>query len=378
MRIVFSCVPSEGHFSPLLPLGRALAGRGHDVVFAVSKPWQARATEEGFDSFAAGPAAEEVHRQLDWSALAALPPPQRRPVQFSTLFGKLHAPAKLPALLEGARDRRADAILHDSGDLAAPLAAAVLELPVVNHSFGAMIPRAVLDPAAEAVAPLWRAQGLEPDPDAGAFRGLFVDLAPESFAWERPAGKVFRLRPVPGAAGPAPPWLAELGTPLVYATLGTVFNDPAILRTLLEGLEGPFSALLTTGRNVDPAELGTPPPRVRVERFVPQAHVLAAASVVVGHGGSGTTLGALAQGIPLVLVPIAADQFDNADRAEKAGAAIVLRPGEVTGAAVREAVGRALEDAGLAAGAGRIAAEIAEMGDADEAAAAVEEHVARG
>ena len=116
MRIVFSCVPSEGHFSPLLPLGRALVERGHEVVFAVSEPWRARAAEEGFDSFAAGPAAEEVHRQVDWATVAALPPPQRRPIQFSTLFGKLHAPAKLPALLEGARS--ADAILHDSGDLA--------------------------------------------------------------------------------------------------------------------------------------------------------------------------------------------------------------------------------------------------------------------
>ncbi len=264
--------------------------------------------------------------------------------------------------------------MHDSGDLAAPIAAAALGLASVNHSFGAMIPNAVLDRAAETVAPLWREHGLEPDPRAGAFRGLFVDLAPASFAWERPQGKVTRMRPVPGAAGPPPDWVGELGEPLVYVTLGTVFNSPAVLRVLLDGLDGPFSALVTTGRSVDPAALGAASERVRVERFVPQAHVLPRCAAVVSHGGSGTTLGALAYGLPLVLVPQAADQFDNAARAESAGAAIVLRPGELSAESLRVAVRRVLGEQAYADAARRIAAEIEEMGTPEEAAAAVEEH----
>lgn len=376
MRVLFSCVPSEGHFSPLLPLARALAGRGHEVAFAVSERWRPRATEEGFESFAAGPDAVEVHEAFEPERLRIfeLPLEQRRPLQFSGLFGRMHAPAKLPELLDHSRDWGADAIVHDSGDLAAPIAAAALGLASVNHSFGAMIPNAVLDRAAEAVAPLWREHGLEPDPRAGAFRGLFVDLAPESFAWERPQGKVTRMRPVPGAAGEPPAWLDELGEPLVYVTLGTVFNSPEVLRVLLDGLDGPFSALVTTGRSVDPAALGAAPERVRVERFVPQAHVLPRCAAVVSHGGSGTTLGALAYGLPLVLVPQAADQFDNAARAEAAGAAIVLRPGELTAESLRVAVERVLGEQAYADAARRIAAEIEEMGTPEEAAAAVEEH----
>lgn len=112
----------------------------------------------------------------------------------------------------------------------------------------------------------------------------------------------------------------------MYVTLGTVFNRSELLRLLLEGLDGMVSALVTTGRNVDPQSLGSLGPNVRVERFVPQAHVLPHCAAVVAHAGAGSVLGALAHGLPLVLVPQGADRFDNAARCAAAGAAVVLRP----------------------------------------------------
>jgi len=379
MRVLFSCIPGEGHFSPLLPLARALAGRGHEVAFAVAESWRFRTTEEGFDSLVAGPSMAEVQARFapEREQIFRLPIAQRRPLQFSGLFGRLYAPAKLPTLLPVAQEWGADTIVWDSGDLAAPIAAAALSLPSVNHSFGAMIPIGALERAAAVVEPLWREHGLEPDPYAGAFRGLFVDLAPESFGWERPQGRSIRMRPVPGASGLAPAWLDELELPLVYVTMGTVYNQPELFRPLLDGLDG-HSALVTVGRNVEPDALGPLPPRVRVERFVPQAHVLPRSAAVVSHGGSGTTLGALAHGLPLVLVPQAADQFDNAARAEAAGAAVVLRPGEVTAESVRAALGRVLGEPAFAEAARKIQGEIQEMATAEEAAVAVEEHVAGG
>lgn len=150
-----------------------------------------------------------------------------------------------------------------------------------------------------------------------------------------------------------------------------------MFRVVLDALDGDISALVTTGRDVDPGELGPAPPRVRLERFVPQAHVLPRAAAVVSHGGSGTTLGALAHALPLVLLPQAADQFDNAARCERAGAAIVIRPDELTADALRSALARVLDDRSLADGAARIAAEIEAMGTPEEVAAAVEEHAAR-
>ena len=158
--------------------------------------------------------------------------------------------------------------------------------------------------------------------------------------------------------------------------MGTVYNQPELFRPLLDGLDGHGSAVVTVGRDVEPGDLGPLPPRVRVERFVPQAHLLRRAAVVVSHGGSGTTLGALAHGLPLVLVPQAADQFDNAARAEAAGAAVVLRPGEVTAESVRAALGRVLGEPAFREAARSIEAEIAQMATVDEAATAVEELVA--
>jgi UDP:flavonoid glycosyltransferase YjiC (YdhE family) len=59
---------------------------------------------------------------------------------------------------------------------------------------------------------------------------------------------------------------------------------------------------------------------------VPQADVLDAATAVVCHGGSGTTFGTLAAGLPLVIVPMFADQPANARLVESAGAGLAVEP----------------------------------------------------
>ncbi len=258
MRVLFSCIPSEGHYRPLLPLAYALAARGHELAFAVAPAWEPRVSEEGFATLPAGISDEEGRERAapERREIFALGAEGRRPQLFTLMFAKVHAPAKVDELLDLARTWGADVIVHDSSDLAAPIVAASLGIPSVNHSFGAMIPFAVLELAAAELQPIRSRLGLEPDPHAGAFRGLFVDLAPPSFAWEQPLGRSIRLQPVPVAQGPPPAWLEQLEPPLVYITLGTVFNDPTRFGSLLAGLNGRASALVTVGRDVDPAALG--------------------------------------------------------------------------------------------------------------------------
>ena len=53
----------------------------------------------------------------------------------------------------------------------------------------------------------------------------------------------------------------------------------------------------------------------------------AEADAVVCHGGSGTVLGALAGGVPMVVVPWFADQFTNAAKVAGAGAGFVVTHG---------------------------------------------------
>jgi UDP:flavonoid glycosyltransferase YjiC (YdhE family) len=127
----------------------------------------------------------------------------------------------------------------------------------------------------------------------------------------------------------------------------------------------PVQVLVAVGRDGE-TDLGEQPPHVRVERWVDQAHVLATASAVVSHGGSGTFLGALAQGVPQLCLPQAADQFRNAEGGTRAGAALALMPPQITPEAVADAVRQLLDDPTTRRGAERVAAEIAAMWSPDE------------
>ena len=98
---------------------------------------------------------------------------------------------------------------------------------------------------------------------------------------------------------------ADAEPPTVYVTLGTVFgveSGDLFARALAALRELPVRAIVTVGADVDPAELGAPPPNVRVERFVPQAEILPRCRLVVSHAGSGSVLGALAYGLPMLLL----------------------------------------------------------------------------
>lgn len=378
MRFLFTATPLDGHVRPLLPLAEALRQRGHEVAFATHESFHEHLADEGYAAFAAGTSHAHARRLLEThkAEIDALPPLERRPLLYPILFGRGHAPHKLGGLLRAAREWQPEALVWESSDIAAPIAASALGLRAVHHAFGAMVPLAAFRRCEDAVLPLWSQVGAQPLPYVGAFSGLYVDTCPPSLAWEQPLGETMRLAPATTAPGNPPPWLAELDQPLVYATLGTVFNDPGVFAPLLAGLADVPAALLTIGRNLDPAALGPVPAHVRVERFVPQADVLPACAAVVAHAGSGSTLAALAHGLPLVLVPQGADQFENAVRVEDAGAGIVVMPEDLTGGAVRSALHRVLDEPSFSNAARRIAAEIASMPRPDEVASAVEEYAA--
>ena len=145
----------------------------------------------------------------------------------------------------------------------------------------------------------------------------------------------------PATHGPAPAeWQERLSgsKPVVYVTLGTQFNEPGRFALLLEAVGAvDCTAVVTVGADQDPAAL-RPPAHMLVERYIPQADVLPLADAVLCHGGSGSMLAALAHGLPLVLLPAGADQFENAGACSRAGAAIELRPPSVTVDSIRSAL----------------------------------------
>ena len=300
--------------------------------------------------------------------ILALPPDQRRALIYPLLFGSVDAPTKIEDLRLAVASWSPDLVVHDSCDLAAPAAAAERNLPSVHHSFGRMVPPAVVAAAGSVTEPLWRDAGLTPEPYAGMFRGIYVDIAPPSFQTERPPPGVHvePLRPVSfdARAERAPDWLDRLSGPIVYVTLGTVHNELAVFRVLLEAFATvACNVIATIGRDKDPDALAPLPDNAHVERYIPQALVLPHVSVVVSHGGSGSTLAALAHGLPTLFVPQAADQFENSARVQAIGAGVRLLPDELDVATASVALESLLGDPAYRERAQDVAAEIAAMPD---------------
>ncbi|MCP4656349.1 MAG: hypothetical protein GY856_13130 [bacterium] len=115
------------------------------------------------------------------------------------------------------------------------------------------------------------------------------------------------------------------GPPRVLVGLSTVFQGQDILlRRLIRVLSGlPVRALVTLGPTI-PAEALEPGSNVELRRFLPHENVLPKTSVVVTHGGHGTTIRSLAHGVPLLGLPFGQDQFDNVRRVVNAGAGLEL------------------------------------------------------
>src|SRR5438309_3468098 len=127
MRVLFSTTPGDGHFLPVVPLARAVAGAGHEVAFATGPEYRPRTEAEGFTPFGVGLSAADLDRQyaprLAALGLEEVPVPERRKLVFAARFAGLEAPARLDHLLAVAEEWRPDAIVHESSELAAPTVA---------------------------------------------------------------------------------------------------------------------------------------------------------------------------------------------------------------------------------------------------------------
>jgi UDP:flavonoid glycosyltransferase YjiC (YdhE family) len=368
MRVLFACHSADGHFLPLLPLARAFSARGDQVAFAVAARYADRVESAGFPILAAGIDQAELDARFATyrSRLEEHPFDERRPYAFSWRFARLGARAKIAELQAAAAEWKPDLIVHESADLAAPIVAATLNVPSAHHSFGQTIPHAVLKLAAQETEPLWQAAGLEQEPLGGVYRGVYVDICPPSLQQEDPPPdvEVARLQPSPPPlTADSPAWIADLPErPNVYVTLGTVVNALETFRVVLAALATVDCNVITTiGRNNDPAELAPIPANAIVERYIPQAEVLPHCTYAVGHGGSGSTFGALTHGLPLLLLPRAADQFTNARACKAAGVGRAVLPDGLTEEVVRSEFLALLREPSYRVAAAAVRDEIAAM-----------------
>ncbi len=282
----------------------------------------------------------------------------------------------LPVMVDAVRESGPDLVLREVFEYSSWLAAEAAGVPQARVGVGlTWMEEMAAQAVARAVAPLRAGLGLDPDPHGSGMKTspLFT-LTPPSFEDpSRPTpGVTARVRdPDAARADDRAVGAGTLDAPLVYVTFGTVAPGMGPMVPMLAEIVAavaalPVQVLVTVGDQVDPASVGRFGANVRVERWVAQAEVLATASAVVCHGGFGTTLGALGAGVPLVTVPLFADQPYNAARVSALGAGLTVEPGPDLGARCSAAVARVLEDATINAAALAVAREIAALPAVDD------------
>jgi UDP:flavonoid glycosyltransferase YjiC (YdhE family) len=381
MRVVFTCLSATGHLHPLVPVARALADAGHDVRFAADAAIKPMVERAGFRHVQAGINFGAPEARPLMEAAMAKTGSEHEEFVMRRGFGGLLAERMAADLLALPEVRSADLLVRDCTEFGAAVAAERLDIPhaAVSIVAAGFQPR-WREWLAEPLGALRAAHGLPADPEAVMpFRYLTLHPFPPSFLGpiRYPTDHAIRPAPFDRSGDEAlPAWIDELPAdrPTVYATLGTVFNGRAdLFAAFLAGLrDEPVNLILTVGRDQDPAQFGAQPPNVRIERYVPQSLVFSRCDAVLTHGGSGTIVAALAHGLPLVVVPISADQPQNAARAEALGVGRAVEPVGLTPDAVRDAVRAVLGDPAYRRNAERLRAEIAWLPGPSRAVALLE------
>jgi zeaxanthin glucosyltransferase len=113
------------------------------------------------------------------------------------------------------------------------------------------------------------------------------------------------------------PWKKLSDKPLIYASLGTLVNGMQhVYRTILGavGTIPEVQVVLSIGKNINLDDLGPIPSNTIVVSTAPQIELLKRAELCITHAGLNTVLESLAQGVPMVAIPIGYDQPGAAAR----------------------------------------------------------------
>ena len=411
------CPAASGHLHPMTTLGHALRQRGHRVTLLAIPDGRARALAAGLefeaigaDDYPEGSTQALFARLGELSGQAAF----RATIahfQRSTAMVLRDTPPTLQRL-------GVEALLVDQTSFGGASLAQALALPFVSVSCALLLNP---DPDVPPVNTGWR---YRPDPwgrlrnrlgyrllgrlsrpinaivlDYRRQHGLPA-LSDPSQAWsplaqicQQPAAFEYPRRQLPACfhfTGPlsdpssreavAFPWERLTGQPLIYASLGTIQNRQLRLFETIaaacQGLDAQLVIALGGGRR--PEELPLLPGSPLVVGVAPQLQLLARAALTITHAGLNTVLESLAQGVPLVAIPIANDQPGVAARVAWSGTGAVVPLKRLTEARLRQAIEQVLGDDGFRRHAERLQASIQRAGGVARAADLVEQAIRTG
>ncbi len=342
----------------MVPLLNAARERGHEVLVAGPHAIGDMVAESGFPFWGCGEPSEAEIVPIR-EQLASADRHTASILGNRELFGRLATTAMLPALMKACDEWSPEFILRDPCEYASAVFAKRRSIPsatvAISLGVGERASIAAAEPALESHEP-----GLTNFVRELTYLTRFpASLDPTAFT------PTVRYRDAPGEdLHSLPDWWNGSDLPLVYVTFGTVFGHMSFAADVLNAAlravaELDVRVLVTVGRRFDLAQLETIPPNTHVEPWIDQRRVFPEASIVVCHGGSGTVLGALSAGVPLVVHPMFADQFSNAKLVVGAGAGV--RVDELEPTTLGSAMKTVLSDSSFRSRATEISAEMASM-----------------
>lgn len=380
-------IAAHGHVNPSLEVIRELVARGHRVSYAIPA------------SFAEKVAATGAEPVIYTSTIPTDDDPDAWGTELIDNLEPFLADGtqSLPRLAEAFEDDRPDLVISDIASYPAPILAHRWGVPYLQLS-----PNMVAwDGYEEEVGAAQTAQ-LEESERGRAYRTRFqawldengMDLPLDRFV-VRPERSIVLIPKAlqlfadrvdesvftfvgacQGERADQGDWERPAGAEKVLlVSLGSAnTKQPGFYRACVEAfgdLPG-WHVVLQIGKFVDPSELGEIPGNIEVHPWVPQLAILKKADAFITHAGAGGSQEGLATGTPMLAIPLAVDQFGNADTLVQLGVARRLPMADVTAEALREAVTALVADPEVARRGEEIKQDMAKEGGTHQAADIIE------
>ena len=417
-RYFFAPMPATGHVNPGLPIARELVARGHDVRW-YSTPRFRKAIE----SIGARYVSFHHAAVFDEASMDELFPERPAGGVNQLRHDVKHIfVAAMPGMLrdceEELRREPADVIVADNAaavaeavhtKLGIPWAVygiTVLTLPSRDTApFGLalqpsatpigrlrnkllywLVDRVIFREANDHSEKLRREVGLPPLGtsifDFSRRADLYLQASVPSFEYPRtdlPDNLHFI-----GATVPAPPpdwnppsWWGEMqGRKVVLVTQGTINNDyDQLIRPAIRALssEGVFVVVTTGSKPASEVGIAPLPWNVRVEKFLPYAHLMPHVDLLLTNGSYGSIQIALAHGVPVVAIGKTEEKPEIANRVAWSGVGVGLHVRIPSETQIRDAVTQVLTTPTYAARAEALAYELSGLDAANVGADLLEE-----
>jgi len=348
-RVLFINAGSEGHVNPTIGVVQELIARGEEVVYFTIEDFRERIEKTG-----------ATVRTFDGQKFIKAFISGGRNYLLQRINGLLlTADIVIPSVLEQIEGEFFDYIIHDSMFGCGYLLAQILKLPAINScttfaqteaSFNKMfeqlsknIPTEIYKPISNQFQSLTEMVKEKYDVEVHSPYEVFCNPAPLTIVYTtrefQPFGESFDH--TYKFVGPSiSSRLKKENFDLtsikeknpIYISLGTVFNQFLDFYKLCFKAFGntDHTVVMSIGEKVQISELGEIPNNFIVKNYIPQTEVLKYTKLFITHGGMNSTHEGLYYGVPLIVIPLSADQPIIAQQVSDIGAGVKLHMQNLT------------------------------------------------